>query len=160
MYYYENKLTFPIYFSDQKFEKSMDLLLLTNENKSHYPYIKDFERFMFCKTKNKKKKYFCKSFLQCFSSKNVSAEHKEVWLSSNDAQSVRLKKGTIEFKNHFKEIPVPFKICADFECNLESAESYEGSYSKMYQDHIPFSFSYKLVCVEDKFTKPTVVFKS
>ena len=26
---------------------------------------------------------------------------------------------------------------ADFECNLESVESYEGSYSKKYQDHIP-----------------------
>ena len=37
--------------------------------------------------------------------------------------------------------------------------SYEGSYSKKYQDHIPCSFAYKLVCVDDKFTKPTVVFR-
>ena len=41
---------------------------------------------------------------------------------------------------------------ADFECNLESVESYEGSYSKKYQDHIPCSFAYKLVCVDDKFS--------
>ena len=27
-------------------------------------------------------------------------------------------------------MPVPFKIYADFECNLERAESYEGSYKK------------------------------
>ena len=27
-------------------------------------------------------------------------------------------------------IPVPFKIYADFECNLKSVESYDGSYSK------------------------------
>ena len=67
---YENKLTFPIYVSDQKFEYSMDLLL------------------------------------------------------------ERLEKGTIEFKMYFKQIPVPFKIYADFECNLKSVESYEGSYSK------------------------------
>ena len=25
---------------------------------------------------------------------------------------------------------IPFKVYADFECNLESVESYEGSYSK------------------------------
>ena len=31
----------------------MDLLLLTDENKSHYVYIKDFDRFMFHKTKTK-----------------------------------------------------------------------------------------------------------
>ena len=62
---YENKLTFPIYISNQKFENSMDLFLIIDENKSQYVYIKDFDRFMFHKTKNKNKKYFCKSCLQC-----------------------------------------------------------------------------------------------
>ena len=48
---YENKLVFPIYISDQKFEKSMDLLLVIDVNMSHYVYIKDFNRFMFHKRK-------------------------------------------------------------------------------------------------------------
>ena len=63
-----------------------------------------------------------------------------------------------EFKNYFKQIPVPFKssIYADFECNLKSVESYEGSYSKKYKDHIPYSFVYKLVCVDDNFSKIVV----
>ena len=30
---------------------------------------------------------------------------------------------------------------------------------KKYQDHIPCSFGYKLVCVDGKFTKPIVVFR-
>ena len=62
---YENKLTFPIYISGQKFENSMDLLLIINESKSRYIYVKDFDRFIFHKTKNKNKKYFFKSCLQC-----------------------------------------------------------------------------------------------
>ena len=75
---YENKLVFPIYVSDQKFENSIDLLLVTDADKSHYVvYIKDFDRFMFHKTKNKNKKHFCKSSLQCFSIKNVLTEHKK-----------------------------------------------------------------------------------
>ena len=49
---YENRLVFLIYVSNQKFEDSMDLLLLTDDDKSHYVYIKDFNRFMFHKTKN------------------------------------------------------------------------------------------------------------
>ena len=53
---YEDKLVFPIYVSDQKFKDSMDLLLLNDDDKSHYVYIKDFDRFMFHKTKNKNKK--------------------------------------------------------------------------------------------------------
>ena len=60
-------------------------------------YIKNFDRFMFYKTKNKNKKYFCKSFLQC--SKNVLTEHTEVCLSISGAQSVRSKIGAIKFKN-------------------------------------------------------------
>ena len=84
--------------------------------------------------------------------------HKEVYLSINGAQSVRLEKGTIKFKSYFKQTPVPFKIYADFECNLKSLESYEGSYSKKYQNHIPHSFSYRLICVDDKFSKSIVVF--
>ena len=55
---YENKLTFPIYISDQKFENLIDLLLIIDENKLHYVYIKDFDRFMLHKTKNKNKKTF------------------------------------------------------------------------------------------------------
>ena len=61
-------------------------------------------------TKNKNKKYFPKSCLQCFSIKNVLNNHKEICLSINDAQSVRLEKRLNEFKNYFKQIPVPFKI--------------------------------------------------
>ena len=65
---YENEMVFPSYISDQKFEDSMDLLLLIDDDKSHYVYIKNFDRFMFHKTKYKNKKWFCESCLQCFSS--------------------------------------------------------------------------------------------
>ena len=41
-------------------------------------------------------------------------KHKEVYLSINGAQYVTLEKGTNEYKNYFKQIPVPFKIYADF----------------------------------------------
>ena len=47
---YENQLVFPIYVSDQTFEDSMDLLLLIDDNKSHYVYIKTFNTFMSHKT--------------------------------------------------------------------------------------------------------------
>ena len=65
---YEDKLVFPVYAPGQKREDSIDLLLLIDNDKSHYLYIKDFDRFMFHKTKNKNKKWFCRNCLQCFSS--------------------------------------------------------------------------------------------
>ena len=68
---YEDKLVFPIYVSDQKFEDSMDLLL------SHFAYIKGFDRFMFYKAKNKNEKWFCRSCLQSFSRESVLIKHKK-----------------------------------------------------------------------------------
>ena len=59
----------------------MDLLHLIDNDKSHYVYIKDFNRVM-------------------------------------------------KFENYFKQIPVPFKIYAGFECNLRGFESYKSSYTK------------------------------
>ena len=69
---YENKIVDAVYLSDQTFDDSMDLLLILG----HYVYIKNFDRLMFNKTKNKNKKYFCKNWLYCLSSKNVLIEHK------------------------------------------------------------------------------------
>ena len=85
---YENNLTYPVHVSDQKFHNSMDLLLMTDGNESHYVYIKDFNRFKCNKTKSKNKKYFCKCCLQCFSSEKVLIEHKENCLIINGKQSV------------------------------------------------------------------------
>ena len=82
------------------------------------------------KKKNKNKKWFCRSCLQCFSNENVLIKHKENCLRINGKQSVKLEKGIIKFENYFKQIPVPFKIYADFECNLRGVECYEGSYTK------------------------------
>ena len=76
---YENGLVFPIYISDQKFENLIDLPLLIDNDKSHYVYIKDFDRFMFHKTKNKNKKWFCRSCLQCFSSESVLIKQRKLF---------------------------------------------------------------------------------
>ena len=42
----EDRLAFRKYISDHKFENSMDLLFVTDGDKSHYVYIKDFDIFM------------------------------------------------------------------------------------------------------------------
>ena len=57
-YCYENKLTFPIYVSDQKFENSIDLVLVLDKNKSHYVYIKDLTGLCFTKQRIKTKNTF------------------------------------------------------------------------------------------------------
>ena len=144
---YENELVYPIFIYNQKFEDSMDLLLLFEDDKSHYVYIKDFNTFMFDKTKNANKKWFCKSCLQCFSNEKVMIKHREDCLSINGTQSVDVEEGIIKFENYSRQLPVPCKIYADFECNLHDTEIYEGSCTKKYHDHVPCSYAYKIYCL-------------
>ena len=57
---------------------------------------------MFPKTKNKNKKWFCRSCLQSFSSENVLINYKEDSPSVNGKQSVDVEKVMIKFENYFK----------------------------------------------------------
>ena len=149
MFCYENKVVYPVYLSDKDFSDSIDLLLISNDFFTHYVYIKDFNRLMFNKTRHNGKKYFCKSCLQCFSSENVLNEHKKDCLLINRGQNVKLEKGFISFKDYPKQMRVPFKIYADECC----------SYIEKYQDHVHCSFTYKVVCIDDEFSKNVVLYR-
>ena len=83
-------------------------------------------------------------------------EHQENCLITNGKQGVKLKSGSISFKNYFKQLPVSFKIYSDFECILKGvkgSDTNNGSYTERYQDHIPCSFAYIVVCIDHKFSK-------
>ena len=107
---------------------------------------------MFHKTKNKNGKWFCKSCLRCFSSENVLIKHKEDCLSIDGVQSVDVEEGIIKFENYSKQLSALFKIYSDFECNLQDTEIYEGSCTKKYHDHVPCSYAFKVVCIDDRFS--------
>ena len=57
---------------------------------------------------------------------------------------MKLKYGSIKFKNHFKQLAVPFKIYADFEFLLKGVKS---------SDKNNKGFVYKSVCINNKFSK-------
>ena len=98
MFCYENKAVYPVYLSNQCFNDCLYLLLISIDFTSYFVYIKDFNRLMFNKTKNKNKTYFCKSCLQCFSSENVLKEQKKDCLLINGDQNVKLEKGLLNLK--------------------------------------------------------------
>ena len=61
-----------------------------------------------------------------------------------------------------KQLRVPFKIYADFECILKedkSSDKNNGSYTEKYQDHIPCSFAHKVACVDNKFSKKVILYR-
>ena len=78
-------------------------------------------------------KKICKYCLQWFSSEKILQEHQKVYLKINCKQSVKLRSGSIKFKNHIKQLSVPFKIYAAFESVLKGLKNNDrnnASYTK------------------------------
>ena len=155
---YKNKV-YPLYISNKSYNQTLNLLLITGKGKSHYVFIKDFNKLMFSKTKHKDKKHFCMSCLQNFSTKEILNNHRKQCLLINGCQAVNYESGIIKFTNYNKQIPILFKIYADTECFLKRVNSYEGEHTTKYQEHIPNSIGAKLVCIDDRFTLPSIIFK-
>ena len=99
------------------------------------------------------------SCLQSFTKEEILNQYKKQCLLINGCQAVNYESGTIKFTNYEKQIPIPFKIYADTECFLKRTNSYEGEHTKKYQEHIPNSIGAKLVCIDDRFTLPSNIFK-
>ena len=68
--------------------------------------IKDFNKLMYCKTKHKEKKYFCRHFLQCFSEERILIEHIKGCLRINSKKRTKTvgKGRKVKFTNHKKLI--------------------------------------------------------
>ena len=101
-----------------------------------------------------KQKMVLQELLQYFSSKIVLIKHKENCLNINGKQAVKLEKRTIKFKNYLKQVQffLKFMLVLSVECDV-------GSYTKKYQDHFSCSLAYRVVCIYNRFTKPTVLYR-
>ena len=163
---YENKQRFPLFVSKKVFETTLDLLLIMEDEKQHYVWIKDFNRFMYNQSKHQHRKHFCRYCLQCFSSEEILHKHTPNCIIINGKQAIEMpKKGSsVKFNNFHKQLPVPFVIYADFEAITQKIDSCqpndEKSYTERYQKHIDCGYSYKLVCCyDDKFSRPIQLYR-
>ena len=164
---YENKQPYPIFVSKEKYEKHMELLLITEDENKHYVLIKDFNRFMYNQTKHEHKKHFCMHCLQCFSSEEVLNNHKNNCIQVNGKQAINMpnkNNNTLKFNNFHKQQPVPFVIYADFEAITEKISgcrpNNDKSFTEAYQKHTDCGFGYKVVCCyDDKYSQPLKIYR-
>ena len=164
---YEERQPYPICITKEKFEKHMDLLLITEGENKHFVPIKDFNKFMYNQTKHQHKKYFCVHCLQCFSSEDILTKHKTDCMTINGKQAVKMpdeENNILKFENYHKQLPVPFVIYADFEAITEKVQectlNNEKSYTESYQNHKDCGYGYKVVCCyDDKYSKPVKIYR-
>ena len=111
---HENKI-YPSYISKKSNSQVLNVLLITSEEKSHYVFIKGFDKSIYskAKTKNQYKKFFCIVCLQNFTTEEILSNREKQCLLINGCQAVNYESGIIKFTNYENQVPIPFKIYAD-----------------------------------------------
>ena len=133
------------------------LLLMSDENKTHYCLIENFSRLISSQaSKHKGKVYVCERCINAFTTENALKEH-EKHCTNKDCVHLKMPApgSTISFKHFERGQRVPFVIYADFESLLKPISRCEPnpkiSSTTKYQKHEPISFSYYMYikCFED-----------
>ena len=132
-------------------QHKIDLIKLTDEVKSHYAYIKNYDKLMSSQTnKMKAKKYHCRTCSHGFQSEGLLKQHEEQGCLAVEGQKIEMPKAgeTIAFKNHFKKLKAPFVIYADFECltvPIDVKSKSAKAKTTSYQNHRPCGFMINVV---------------
>ena len=114
-----------------------------------------------------RKIYICKKCFYHFTKEDLLEKHIE-YCGNNETAVVKMptkEKSILKFKHHFKKLPLPFIIYADFECFTIPVNSCqpnpEKSYTISYQKHEPSGFCLYLKTLDGMNTnfKPIVYTK-
>ena len=133
--------------------------MIEEENKVHYVFIKEFNTFMYNQTLHHGRKHFCRFCLQSFNTAQILERRIDDCFKINGKKMVKMAKNweTVKFKNYTRKIKSPFMIYADFESTLvlenNEKQNPDEYYTNKYQNHVGCNFGYKLVCVDDQFSK-------
>ena len=113
-------------------------------------------------TSDRRKILICKKCLTRFTKKYLFKRHLK-YCSKNETVAVKMptKNTILKFQNHFKKLPIPFTIYADFECFTmpistckPNPESYKQksrqkkSYTQSYQKHEPSGYCLYLTALD------------
>ena len=163
----ENKKFYPLRMAQKDCINTIDLFLYEEDGVSHYSLIKNFNRLIKTqKTSSKNGKIFiCKKCFTHYTKEELLQKHISYCLN-NETVSVKmpLSGSMLNFKNHHKQLPIPFVAYADFECFTKPMNTCcpnpKDSYNYNYQKHEPSGFCIFIKGVVDKKIKPIIYSKT
>ena len=141
-------------------EHDIILLLIKDEENSHYCLVKNISALLISQINNHKGS--CHICLNCFNSFNAPDtlnKHKEYCYNNECVKILMPPAGTfLRFKNFLHSEKAPFSIYADFESKIMKMDNCNPdpnkSYTKKYQKHEPISFSYYIKSFNESVYKP------
>ena len=149
--------------SRKQSEETIDLLLLSNDEGSHYCWIKSMSRLLSSQVSGKQHtREFCRRCLNNFHNKEALDKHQEFCSNHEAVKTVMPEHGTIlKFRHFSHSMRVPFVVYADFECFTEPVSgcmpASDCSSTTKYQSHKPSGFSFLIKCFDDSIFAPILV---
>ena len=151
------KLVYPLRICKHNYkrESTVNLLLISDDTKQHYCWIKDISKQLSLQTsKDGHVRHVCFRCLNTFNSEKSLASHHEYCKSHEAIKIELLEEGSkISFKNHNRSMRVPFIVNAEFESFTKQLstcqQNPDKSYNKQYQKHIFSGFCYHIKCFDD-----------
>ena len=143
-------------------EHNITLLLIKNEEKSHYCLVKNLSALLQSQINNHKGiRNICLNCFNGFNTPDSLNKHKEYCYNNECVKIVMPPSGTfLRFKNFLHSEKAPFAIYADFESLIKPMDNCDPdpnkSYTKKYQKHEPISFSYYINSSIDRVFKPVL----
>lgn len=129
-------------------DKVINLLLIRDDENSHYCWIKDFSRLVRSQTTTHTEKlYYCYSCLSHYDSKVKLSNHLQDCLN-HDAKKLILPEQSnniCKFKNPERTQKVPYTIYADFECFPNNPNVKITLGSSIQSNHEANSYSYVVI---------------
>lgn len=162
---YEEGEIYPLYLSKLEFRyREVGLLYISDDERSHYCWIKNLDNFLGSTTRFRTKRFYCRRCLHGFVRKDLLQKNR-TYCAKFDFQKIEFPtkgKDVLSFKDYEKQTPVPFVIYADFECYSKKMDTCFPDPKKPSTTFTKFKacgYSYVVVSTNEKYTKPAVVYR-
>ena len=155
----KNTHIFPRYVSEFDFDKTVNLLLISNEMRSHYILIKDLDALLRDRTKHHGGMKFCLRCLQCFSTKVLLESHIKMCSRKKIQKTVMPTDTLLKFSNYKYKEPNTITIYADFEALLVPYKQLVGRKTQLTHKHVPCGYGYTVVSPHTHLNKPVKIYR-
>ncbi|CAG2215764.1 unnamed protein product [Mytilus edulis] len=154
---------FPIHISKHRFEQHVNLLMISDNKKSHFCWIKNLNRLLGDQKSSEHKHFYCPYCLHGFTKERILNNHLP-YCQTHGPQKIELPTEDnkwLHYKDIRKQLKVPYVIYADFECLQEPiVDSNEcDQKTKKTTKHIPCGFAYKVVGLTPETSNEPVVYR-
>jgi hypothetical protein len=156
---------FPLRITKKRNVKHINLLLLSNEETQHYCWIKNMSALLNKQRKMNHKRFYCDYCLHGFTRVDLLQKHIVV-CKEFDCQRTTLPSEEdkwLYYKEHAKELRVPFVVYCDFECILERLSGCDNAPDLSSTDkislHTPCGFAYNVIAYDDGLSEDIVRYR-